>query len=72
MQGVARELGGPVQRPVPHLHNVLLYEHDLVAPISVAGTDIATVAQRKALLAERLDEDNRARLLEGVFIALVF
>jgi hypothetical protein len=25
LQGVARELGGPVQRPVPHLQNVLLY-----------------------------------------------
>ena len=72
MQDVVRDLGGPVQRPVPHLQNVLLYQHDLVAPILVAGTDIATIAQRKALLAERLDEANRARLLEDVCIVIYY
>ena len=70
MQDVVRDLGEPVQRPVPHLQNVLLYQHDLVAPILAAGTDIATIAQKKALLAERLDEANRARLLEGVCIVI--
>ena len=66
MQGVVRDLGGPVQRPVPHLQNVHLYQHDLVVP----GTDTATVAQRQALLDERLDEANRARLLEGVYTVI--
>jgi len=66
LQGVVRDLGGPVQRPVPYLQNVHLYQHDLVVP----GTDTATVAQRQALLDERLDEANRARLLEGVYTVI--
>ena len=70
LQGVVRDLGGPVQRPVPYLQNVHLYQHDLVAPVLVPGTDTATVAQMQVLLDERLDETNRARLLEGVYTVI--
>lgn len=42
-----------------------LYEHDVVAPEVVRGTDIGTAGLRRALLEERTKSLNLARLLGG-------
>ena len=61
---LSRQLGGPVRRAVPRMPTTVLYSHDVVAPIVMRGQDIATTADRKKLLALRVEEANTMRLLD--------
>lgn len=65
MQRLVDTQGGKLQKTVVREENFPPYDHDVVATIIVQGTDIATAAERKALLTQRTDERCHQYLLAG-------
>jgi len=63
LQELSKKGSGPVQLPVSRPYNVILYEHDVVAPVVLRGSDMPIAALRRELLEARTENLNLKHLL---------
>ena len=64
LQKLVEKVGGEVQMAVKREDHVPLYDHDVVAPLIMKETDIASAAARNALLEKRTTERCKRYLLQ--------
>ena len=63
VQKLVIALGGELQKAVEREENFPLYEHDVVAPLIVRGTDISSAAERNALLEDQTANERACQYL---------
>ena len=64
LQKLVHKMGSEVQMAVEREDHVLLYDHDVVAPLIMKETDIQSAAVRKALLEKRTTDRVKRYLLK--------